>query len=111
MPIPKTPVSLTVNSGFGVPIGTFFGSLTTDFFDNRCSKITREQIGKAVVTSFISFGLASFGNVVSSSIGNTLYSIENICLQYLLSYESAILSISNSVIGVFWPRKELYVKN
>ena len=89
---------------FGSSIGAFLGSVLTDFIDDK-NNYKGINWSKAGWCAAISFGLSSFGNIVTNSMGNQLYSASHASLQYVLSYQSALLSISNSVINVFWPWK------
>ena len=96
---------LVPNLGLGIPLGTFLGSLTTDFIDNGYTGVSKEQFLKASWSAVISYGLSCFGTIASDAFGNSLFTIDNAFLQYLLSYESALIGVCNSIVDVFWPKK------
>ena len=93
--------SIFINSSIAIPIGSLFGSLVTDVWDNEGHTVTPDNLTKAVVCSILSYGFSSFGIIASSAIGESLHTSSHVFLQFLLSYESSLLGISNSIINVY----------
>ena len=90
----------------GIPLGAFAGSLLSDLIDNDYSDLSRDSVIKATWSAGLSFALSSFGNVISTHLGKNLYTPTNMFLQLLLSYQSALLGICNSIINVYWPEDD-----
>ena len=89
---------------FGGALGSFFGSVYTDLIDGDYN-ISSIDWGKAVASATVSFGLSWFGNTVSWGTANGLNNIGS-AAQFVLSYNYALLGISNSIINVWWRGKK-----
>ena len=81
---------------FGGGIGAFAGSALTDLIDANYS-VSGIDWEKAAYSGLIAFGLSWFGNAVTWG-GDELGK----AAQFALSYDYALLGISNSIINVFW---------
>ena len=81
---------------FGGAIGAFAGSALTDLIDSDYD-FNQIDLAKAGSSAGIAFGLSWFGNAVPW--GDIQF---NKAAQFVLSYDYALLGISNSIINVYW---------
>ena len=81
---------------FGGGVGAFAGSALTDLIDAKYN-ISSIDWEKAAYSGLIAFGLSWFDNTVKWG-GDELDKVA----QFALSYDYALLGISNSIINVFW---------
>ena len=88
--------ALSLISYFGGAIGAFAGSALTDLIDSDYG-FNQIDLAKAGASAGIAFGLSWFGNAVP------WVDIQfNKAAQFVLSYDYALLGISNSIINVYW---------
>lgn len=88
--------SLSLFPYFGSSVGAFEGSTLTDLIDSNYT-LSQIDLGKAMASAGIAFGLSWLGNII------TWTRIElNKAAQFILSYNFALLGISNSIINVYW---------
>lgn len=89
---------------FGSAIGTLFGSALTDLIDSDYD-ISQVNWEKAICCAAVSFGLSWLNGIVEygTKIGFDNFGVAG---NIVLSYNYALLSISNSIVNVWWRKKE-----
>ncbi len=95
--------SLSLIPYFGIPIGTFFGSVLTDLINSKYD-FASVNLEKAGWSALVAFGLSWFGNVVDYGVGKGLFESTTL-LKFILSYEYALLGVANSIVNIFWPER------
>ena len=99
--------SLSLIPYFGIPIGTFFGSVLTDLINSKYV-FANVDLEKAGWSAVVAFGLSWFGNVVDYGVGKGLFESTTL-LKFILSYEYALLGVANSIVNVWWPERRKIV--
>lgn len=79
----------------------FVGSILTDFIDSNYN-FSKIDLVKASISAGIGFVLSWFGNTISWS----KESLSKIT-QLVLSYDYALISTINSIINVYWRKKNI----
>lgn len=95
--------SLSLIPYFGIPIGTFFGSVLTDLINSKYD-FASVNLEKAWWSAVVAYGLSWFGNVVDYGVGKGLFESTTL-LKFILSYEYALLGVANSIVNIFWPER------
>ena len=85
----------------GSAMGAFVGSILTDFIDSNYN-FSKIDLVKASISAGIGFVLSWFGNTISWS----KESLSKIT-QLVLSYDYALISSINSIINVYWRKKNI----
>ncbi len=83
--------------GIGVPLGTFVGSVTTDWIDYGRKGI---DWNKALVTSLIAWGASIFPTMIGELASK--YKIYDKAIYFVNTYNTILASTANSIVNVYW---------
>ena len=93
---------VSVIPGIGVPLGSFIGSVSTDWIDYGWDRI---EWDKALVTSLVAWGLSLFPGMTGEILNK--YKINDKTLYFVNAYNTTLTSTANSIIDVYWRRKSI----
>ena len=85
----------------GAPLGSFIGSIVTDWIDNGWNKINWQKAGLSAAVSF-AFDILPQNILISA--GESLY--KSINLQLLLSYRGGLVGVINSIFNTYYNKIE-----
>ena len=93
---------VSVIPGIGVPLGSFIGSVSTDWIDYGWDRI---EWDKALVTSLVAWGLSLFPGMTGEILNK--YKINDKTLYFVNAYNTILTSTANSIVNVYWRRKSI----